>query len=170
MSRSGYCENYEDNWALIRWRGAVKSAIKGRRGQALLREMLAALNALPDKRLIIEELIIDGERGGLIVGGDELVMEDAHSAGACRIGDVCALGAVAVIRKMETSGIDPHDPDQVAPAFEVSKALVCEIAYINDANATFFPLGELLPQELKLRGFSWRDHMRVGSNPSLPSV
>ena len=56
MSRSGYSEDC-DGWALVRWRGAVKSAIRGQRGQAFLRELLAALDAIPDKRLIAEELV-----------------------------------------------------------------------------------------------------------------
>lgn len=33
MSRSGYSEDL-DMWDLIRWRGAVKSALRGKRGQA----------------------------------------------------------------------------------------------------------------------------------------
>lgn len=32
MSRCGYSDDY-DQWALIRWRGAVESAIRGKRGQ-----------------------------------------------------------------------------------------------------------------------------------------
>jgi lipopolysaccharide export system protein LptA len=35
-----------------------------------------------------------------------------------------------------------------------------EISYINDGTATFFPMGELAPQELRLRGFSWRGNLR----------
>ena len=35
-----------------------------------------------------------------------------------------------------------------------------EIAYINDANATFFPMTELSPAELKLKGFSWLAELR----------
>jgi hypothetical protein len=60
MSRSGY-QDYTDQWEVIRWRGAVRSAIRGKRGQAFLREMLAALDALPDKRLIRNELEVNGE-------------------------------------------------------------------------------------------------------------
>jgi len=41
MSRSGYSDDC-DVWALIRWRGAVKSAIRGARGQAMLRELIQA--------------------------------------------------------------------------------------------------------------------------------
>lgn len=61
MSRSGY--SYDCNgWELIRWRGAVASAIRGKRGQEFLRQLLAALDALPNKRLIRDELVTkDGE-------------------------------------------------------------------------------------------------------------
>lgn len=38
------------------WRGAVKKAIEGRRGQAALRELLAALLALPEHRLAFDSL------------------------------------------------------------------------------------------------------------------
>lgn len=56
MSRSGYYEDYEHDWYQIMWRGAVKRAIRGKRGQAFLREMLTALDALPEPRLIAEKL------------------------------------------------------------------------------------------------------------------
>lgn len=46
MSRHGYSCDIDDNWALIRWRGAVNSALKGARGQQLLRDIIAALDAL----------------------------------------------------------------------------------------------------------------------------
>lgn len=42
MSRSGYTDDCDDQWALIRWRGAVNSAIKGKRGQQALRGRLDA--------------------------------------------------------------------------------------------------------------------------------
>ena len=38
MSRSGYSDDL-DNWDLIRWRGQVSSAIRGKRGQGFLREL-----------------------------------------------------------------------------------------------------------------------------------
>lgn len=57
MSRSGYIDDYDDEpWRLICWRGAVASAIRGKRGQKLLRELLAALDAMPVKRLITDEI------------------------------------------------------------------------------------------------------------------
>jgi len=107
MSRSGYVDDL-DEWAMIRWRGAVASAIRGKRGQALLREMLAALDALPEKRLIENALVQDGE--------------------------VCAFGAVARARGIGEIDYDPDDddPDIIAHLFGVSRALACEIMYEND--------------------------------------
>ena len=45
MSRSGYSDDDEDG-RLAMWRGAVQSAIRGKRGQAALRELLTALDAM----------------------------------------------------------------------------------------------------------------------------
>lgn len=101
MSRLGY-SNDIDYWSLIRWRGAVASAVRGRRGQAFLREMLASLDALPEHRLI------------------------AHD------GEVCALGAVGRARGMPMADIDPEDHETVAAKFGVAHALACEVMWIND--------------------------------------
>ena len=88
MSRSGYSECV-DQWDLIRWRGAVNSAIHGKRGQAFLVELLAALDAMPVKELISEELI-DEE------------------------GQVCALGAIGVARGLDMSKLDPEEHKDMA--------------------------------------------------------
>lgn len=106
MSRHGYSDDCDDQWALIRWRGAVASAIRGRRGQAFLRELLTALDALPEKRLIARELVQDGQ--------------------------VCAIGSVALLRGLDVSALDPEDPDAIAAAFGISAKLVQEIEYEND--------------------------------------
>jgi hypothetical protein len=106
MSRSGYSEDCDNLWSLIRWRGAVASAIRGKRGQAFLREMLAALDAMPEKRLIAEELEVRGE--------------------------VCALGAVGKARRLDMSKIDPENRMQVSVAFGIPEALAAEIMYEND--------------------------------------
>lgn len=107
MSRHGYSDDCEDMWASIRWSGAMKSAMRGKRGQAFLREMLAALDALPEKRLIAEELV-------------------THD------GDVCAMGAVCKARGLDVSQIDPEESEQVAAAVGLAEAMVREIAYWND--------------------------------------
>ena len=86
MSRSGYTDYCEH---LGLWRGAVERAIRGKRGQAFLREMASALDAMPVKELVAEEIVRDPEH-------------------------VCAIGAVALARGMDVSMIDPEDNDTVA--------------------------------------------------------
>lgn len=131
MSRAGYHEDGSE-WDLIRWRGAVTSAIRGKRGQAFLREMLAALDALPEKKLITGALVFDGQADWdteVIVGADRLVMGDGHPV---QIGDVCAMGAVVRARGQDVSQIDPYCAEDVAGIMGVADALAREIAYIND--------------------------------------
>jgi len=106
MSRSGYCDDVSDTWAHIRWRGAVTSAFRGKRGQEFLRDLLAALDAMPEKRLI----------------GHSLECADG----------VCALGALGKARGLDMSGLDPEDPDGVAGAFGVADPLIREIVFHND--------------------------------------
>jgi hypothetical protein len=113
MSRSGYSDDHDSEWGLICWRGAVASAINGKRGQAFLREMLAAFDALPEKRLIKDALV------------DE--------AGA-----VCAIGAVAAARGLDVSGVDPEDYYAVAKTFDVARALAQEIEYVNDEDLPYW--------------------------------
>jgi hypothetical protein len=108
MSRSGYSDDCDDTWALIRWRGAVTSAIRGKRGQAFLRELIGALDAMPEKRLIAEEL-------------------------ACPDG-VCAMGAVAAARGLDPSQVDPYDRGAVARFMGLPHAMVAEIAFENDGD------------------------------------
>lgn len=105
MSRSGYSDDC-DGPELALWRGAVASAIKGRRGQALLRETLAALDAMPVKKLIAHELAHDGE--------------------------YCTLGVVGQVRGIDITKLDPEDREGVAKAFNIAPALAAEIVYEND--------------------------------------
>jgi hypothetical protein len=106
MSRAAYSDDL-DQWDFIRWRGAVKSALRGKRGQAFLRELIVALDAMPEKRLVPDDL------------------RDAE-------GDVCALGAVGVARGMNLSMLDPDEPETVADAFSLAEAMAKEIMYEND--------------------------------------
>lgn len=106
MSRSGYSEDVDDQWALIRWRGAVASAIRGKRGQAFLRELRDALDAMPEKKLIAYDL--QNECG------------------------VCAIGSVGVQRGVDMTPLDPEDPDRIAATFGIATPLVQEIEYMND--------------------------------------
>lgn len=134
MSRSGYIDDEDDHLAIGRWRGAVMRAMYGKRGQAFLKEALAVLDAMPDKRLIAEHLEVDGRQcrygdPDIIIGGDELV---TPAGTALPMGAVCTLGAVGKARGMDMSDIDPEDHETVAVKFGIAHALACEIMYMND--------------------------------------
>ena len=105
MNRCGY-SNDLDQWSLIRWRGAVASAIRGERGQAFLREMLDAFDALPDKKLVNGDLQ--------------------------NVTGVCAIGSVGLARGIEMNRIDDTDSTLVAHVFGIAHALAAEIEFIND--------------------------------------
>lgn len=140
MSRHGYTEDEgDDPLALGRWRGMVASTIRGKRGQAFLREVLAALDAIPDKRLISEELkTVDGE--------------------------FCTLGAVGAARGVDLEAIDPEDYDAVAAAFGIHPILAQEIMWENDEQVSRFDYieveicGPLLPKDIWL---GHKRHVRV---------
>lgn len=107
MSRSGYSEDYDIfQWDMIRWRGQVASAIRGKRGQAFLKELIEALDAMPDKRLIANNL--QNEEG------------------------VCAIGSVGLKRGIDMADIDPEDYSNLANIFGIAHQLVQEIEFEND--------------------------------------
>lgn len=115
MSRSGYTDDMDDYWAHIRWRGAVTSAFRGRRGQAFLREMLAAMDALPEKKLIDRDFIDEN-------------------------GCACALGTVALARGLKVAlpepDLDEYERDEFweneTPDLGVAEAMMREVMWYND--------------------------------------
>lgn len=109
MSRSGYSNDCEN---LGLWRQAVARAIHGKRGQSFLREMADALDAMPVKELI----------AGDVVRNDN---------------GVCAIGSVALARKLDVTEIDIYDGESVGKSFGVARALACEIAWENDENGPY---------------------------------
>lgn len=106
MSRSDYSDDIEQ-WQLIKWRGQLASAIRGKRGQRLLLDLIEAMDAMPEKILIAEDLV------------------NAE-------GDHCALGVVGKKRGLPIETIDPEDSEFVAEAFDVAHQLACEVVYINN--------------------------------------
>jgi hypothetical protein len=88
------------------WHANLHRTMQSKRGQAFLRELLEALDAIPQKRLI------------------QGAMEQS--------GEVCALGAVGLKRCMDLDGLDSRDHDEIADAFGISSMLAQEIAYWND--------------------------------------
>lgn len=105
MSRSDYSDDL-DNWTMICWRGAVKSATRGKRGQAFFKELLEAMDAMTDKKLIAHELESEGQ--------------------------FCALGVLGNARKIDMSKIVPTEFDQVSKEFNIAEALAREVVFMND--------------------------------------
>lgn len=109
MSRSNYDDDFEMNWRGIMYRGSVTSATRGKRGQQFFRDLVAALDAMPEKRLIANELITHGE--------------------------VCALGALGLQRNVDMAKINADEPDKVGAAFNIAEALAREVVFMNDEAA-----------------------------------
>lgn len=118
MSRSGYSDDYCDPLLLGRWRAQVASAIRGKRGQSMLRDTLEALDAMPVKALSANSFqSVDG--------------------------DYCTLGALAAYRGIDVSDLEPYidhilgdveecDGDLVGARFNIARQLAQEIMYMND--------------------------------------
>lgn len=126
MSRSGYLDYCDDTLALGRWRAQVLSATRGKRGQALFKDLAAAMDAMPVKRLISEALECKGEH--------------------------CALGVVGAKRGVDMEHIDPEDSEVVAANFDIASQLACEIVFQNDENG---PWGGETPEERWTRIRAW---------------
>lgn len=112
MSRSGYIDD-ADQKDLAMWRGRVMSAMRGQRGQRLLRDLATAMDAMPVKRLISGDIVRDGE--------------------------ACALGAVCQHRQLPNlEEIDPDDGDHhedLSGMLDVAECLIREVEYENDEGA-----------------------------------
>ncbi|MEJ2800597.1 hypothetical protein WAE61_01860 [Comamonadaceae bacterium PP-2] len=111
MSRSGYTDDPEN---LALWRGAVNRAIQGKRGQAFLRELAAAMDAMPQKTL-------------------------ADSSFQTADGEFCTLGTVGAARGLDMSGLVDLDDDEaycdtdaVGKLFGIAPAMAAEIMFLND--------------------------------------
>lgn len=109
MSRSGYGEDgdYDDVLEFGRWRAQVASAIRGKRGQKFLQELAAAMDAMPEKRLIEGELI------------------DAD--GAC-----CTMGVICKQRAIDLSKHDYLNTKKTGELLGIAHQLAAEIAFEND--------------------------------------
>jgi hypothetical protein len=108
MGRSGYTDDYDDETnCLGLYRANVDRAIGGKRGQAFLREMAIALDAMPVKELV----------------ADEIVRDESH---------VCAIGSVAVARGIDVSDLDEYDAEAIGKTFGIAQAMAREIAFVND--------------------------------------
>ena len=111
MSRSGYSDDLEPQ-ELAMWRGQVASAIRGKRGQKMLMDLAAAMDAMPEKELYAGRLQVDG--------------------------GYCALGVVGAARGVDLASVDMGEDDDyfevdgIAHALNIASQLAQEIMYIND--------------------------------------
>jgi len=138
MTRSGYSDDCE---YLELYRGAVRSALRGKRGQAFLREMITAMDAMPVKELA---------HGTLIPAPD-------------RPEKCCAMGAVIRSRdeidRAVNAKIDPGEPHEVARFLGIADSMAAEIASINDDGG---PPGET-PSERWARVRRWAERQLVAT-------
>lgn len=135
MSRTGWTDGDDSdnaNWHAIMTAGAIKSAIRGKRGQAFLRDLAEALDAMPEKRLA----------DGLLVDQD-----------GCK----CALGVLGAHRGLDLQALQPDmphpesfdwDQEAIAAAFGVAGSLTNQIQWINDGK---FAWGVDADKDQKLR-------------------
>jgi hypothetical protein len=122
MSRHGFSEGSGDkgeDLAMGRWNAQVKSATRGKRGQAFFRALVEALDALPEKRLVPNSL------------------ETTE-------GEVCALGCLARHRGVDVKVLslgneefpdeewEDSDWDKLSELFNIAPQLAREVMYHND--------------------------------------
>ena len=113
MSRAGYITDGDyDPWACFKWKGQVASAIRGKRGQRLLLDLYKALEALPVKELVPNQL------------------ETPE-------GSVCALGALGKAKGLDMMAFDPYNYDALSDIFDAASPLIREIEFENDAGGAY---------------------------------
>lgn len=105
MSRSGYSDDC-GGWDLICWRGAVESALRGKRGQEFLKQLADSLDEMSVKRLIAHDLEAQGE--------------------------FCTIGVLGAKRGVDMAKLDPNDREEVAGVFGIAPAMAAEIVFMND--------------------------------------
>ena len=109
-----YYDDDSEPWQENLYAGALRSAIRGKRGQQLLRDLIAGLDALPSPELTAGAL-------------------ENESTGGC-----CALGAVRRLRGADAVPLsfDPIEedvtPDDLAEPFNIATILAWAIVQVNE--------------------------------------
>jgi hypothetical protein len=144
MGRSGYVDGFwdGDGYSPGLYRNAVERSIKGKRGQAFLRQLAAEMDAMPEKVLI----------------ADELVNAD---------GDCCTMGVIFKARGIDVSDVDYDDRDQVAKLINIAPSMAAEIAYENDDDFNYS--SKETPEQRWIRMRKWVAK-KLGTAYSAPSA
>lgn len=107
MTRSGYSDEWDgDGLPPEFYRSAVDNALLGKRGQAALRELAAAMDAMPVK---------------------ELAEADIADKDGC----LCAMGVLGVARGWTPEKL-AYDPGDLSKQVGLAPAMVREIIHVND--------------------------------------
>jgi hypothetical protein len=140
MSRSGYSEDYDETFpnAGALYARNVERAAEGRRGQKFFHDLLAALDAMPVKRLITNELAREGE--------------------------VCALGALGRARDLDMSDLNPEDARSVGKRFGIAQCLAREAVFQNDERGGFWCHKEESPEDRWQRMRNWAEQSLAPSS------
>lgn len=135
MSRVTADNDYDPREANL-WHGRLLSAIRGARGQAFLRELLEALDAMPEKRLIANSMQAEN-------------------------GEVCALGVIGAKRGIDLHKIDEsnegedYDAVKIGKQFNIAEALALEIMWFNDDGIYIFHPRKETPEHRWGRMRAW---------------
>jgi hypothetical protein len=104
--RINYTEDEDYSGQFNLWQANCQRSINGKAGQKALKELEAALLALPEKRLIADEL------------------EDSE-------GEVCAIGAVKKYRGVEVKA-DPEEMEEVGVELGFPRMVAWKVVALND--------------------------------------
>lgn len=136
MSRSGYGEgDIDDLEGLLahgRWQAIIRSATRGKRGQRFFRDLLAALDAMPEKRLIANNFVAEGE--------------------------YCTLGVLAASRGVDLKDLDSEDDDvgeDIGPRLNIAQQLARHVMYENDEGTWDSERGLEAPERRWTRMRKW---------------
>lgn len=142
MSRSGYTDEDDENRIGL-YRGNIARATRGKRGQRFFRELVAALDAMPEKRLIEGKL--------------------EHEEG-----DVCTLGALRKAKGVALEPLRESDWDKLGKAFDVAPMLTQEVMFENDDDFGYY--GEETPEARWTRMRKWAAEQILVARDEVQSV
>jgi len=139
--RLNYCDDEDFPGQFMLWQANCHRSVNGKKGQAFLRRVEAALLAMPEKRLI-REAIVEAD------------------------GDVCALGSVAVHEGKEVSPELDYDPEDFGMKLGAPRLVAWRLVEINDIQCDYDYLTAQGPLPINRGGFSGAGYsVRVNVTP-----